>query len=255
MRIEKDSNDIYHSHDSISASGLKTIAQYGIEYYLTQTHAESEAMKLGTAIHTAILEPDTFFDIYEVMTEKFDLRTKLGKAKKLEFDEKAKGKIVLQKDHYDVVKNLMKRLDTNSLAQKYIKGEKELSHYLEYEGMPVRVRPDVINHVEGFIADIKKTRLTASDKDFTKTVRQFGYHIQAAFYMDMLEVDTFRFIVCEDKAPYTIVVHALCDESIEKGRKAWRDAFKQWKNYKLTGQITSYQPKNVADDGAFLISI
>lgn len=149
----------------------------------------------------------------------------------------------------------MKRLDTNSLAQKYLKGEKELSHYLEYEGMPVRVRPDVINHVEGFIADIKKTRLTASDKDFTKTVRQFGYHIQAAFYMDMLEVDTFRFIVCEDKAPYTIVVHALCDESIEKGRKAWRDAFKQWKNYKLTGQITSYQPKNVADDGAFLISI
>ena len=79
MIIEKHSNEIYHSHDSISASGLKTIAQYGIEYYLTQTHAESEAMKLGTAIHTAILEPDTFFDIYEVMTEKFDLRTKLGK--------------------------------------------------------------------------------------------------------------------------------------------------------------------------------
>ena len=255
MRIEKDSNDIYHSHDSISASGLKTIAQYGIEYYLTQKHSESEAMKLGTAIHTAILEPDTFFDIYQVMTEKFDLRTKIGKEKKLEFDEKAKGKIVLQKDQYDVVKNLMKRLDTNSLAKKYLKGERELSHYLEYECLPVRVRPDVINHVEGYIADIKKTRLTASDKDFTKAVRQFGYHIQAAFYMDMLGVDTFRFIVCEDKAPYTIVVHGLCDESIEKGRKAWKDAFEQWKQYKLTGQITSYQPKRVADDGAFLISI
>ena len=73
--------------------------------------------------------------------------------------------------------------------------------------------------------------------------------------MDMLGVDTFRFIVCEDKAPYTIVVHALCDESIEKGRKAWKEAFEQWKNYKLTGQITSYQPRDVADDGSFLIRI
>ena len=254
MQIVKDANDQYHAHDSISASGLKIIARYGVEYYLNVKIKESEDMKLGTAIHTAILEPDTFFDIYEPMTEKFDLRTKLGKEKKLEFDQKAKGKIVLQRDQYNVIKNLTKRLGTNDLAIKYLKGEKELSHYLEHDGLPVRVRPDVINHVEGYIADIKKTRLTASPRDFTKTCRQYDYHVQAAFYMDMLEIDTFRFIVCEDKPPYTIVVHALDDDTIQKGRIAWQNAFEQWKQYKLSGEITSYQTNRVASDGSFIIS-
>ena len=77
---------------------------------------------------------------------------------KVEFEEKAKGKIVLKADQYDVIKKLKKRIKTNELAQHYLKGEKELSHYLEYEGLPVRVRPDVINYVDGYIADIKKTR-------------------------------------------------------------------------------------------------
>ena len=256
IEIVKDSNDEYHSHDSISASGLKKIAEdWSVENFLIAKYEESEAMKLGTAIHAAFLEPETFYDIYEIANEKFDLRTKVGKQKKQEFEEKAKGKIVLKADQYDVIKKLKKRIRTNELAQHYLKGEKELSHYLEYEGLPVRVRPDVINYVDGYIADIKKTRFRANEKGFTMACKQQNYHIQAAFYMDMLGIDTFRFIVCEDKPPYNVVVHALDEQSIEKGRKAYKKAFALWKKYKTTGIITSYQPTKVAEDGAFLISL
>jgi hypothetical protein len=65
IEIVKDSNDEYHSHDSISASGLKKIAEdWSIENFLIAKYEESEAMKLGTAIHAAFLEPETFYDIY-----------------------------------------------------------------------------------------------------------------------------------------------------------------------------------------------
>ena len=95
MRIEKDSNDIYHSHDSISASGLKYISKYSVFHFLNRIQKETDSMAFGTAVHTALLEKDTFYDIYHVMPEIGDLRKKENKElKKLE-EEKADGKILL----------------------------------------------------------------------------------------------------------------------------------------------------------------
>ena len=64
MKIVKDSNDQYHSQDSISASGLKEISKNSVYHYLNRLPFESSAMALGTAVHTALLAPDTFYDIY-----------------------------------------------------------------------------------------------------------------------------------------------------------------------------------------------
>jgi hypothetical protein len=78
MKIVKDSNQVYHSHNSISASGLKEIYKKSVFHFLNRKFKESPAMKLGTAVHQAILEPYDFHDIYHI-TEKIDKRTKAGK--------------------------------------------------------------------------------------------------------------------------------------------------------------------------------
>jgi hypothetical protein len=75
----------------------------------------------------------------------------------------------------------------------------------------VRVRPDVINHVAGFICDVKTTQ-DASPRGFRSAVYKYNYHLQAAFYMDMLGVDEFKFVTCEVNHPYTVVVHTLDDD-------------------------------------------
>lgn len=252
MKIEKDSNDEYHSKSSISASGLKKISQKSVYHFLNQKVEETASMKLGTAVHAAILEHDTFYDIYHVI-EKINRRTKAGKEEYEKQLELSEGKILLQEDEHTIIKSIVANFKQNKLAKKYTKGEIELSHYLKHDGIDVRVRPDVINHVSGFITDIKTT-IDASPKGFLSSVYNQNYHIQAAFYMDMLGVNTFKFVACETKHPYPVVVHTLDEEIIEEGRKKYKQALTDWKNYLKTGKVKLFHSDYVCDDGSFLIT-
>ena len=252
MRIEKDSNDIYHSHNSISASGLKEISKNSVYHYLNQKPFESASMHFGTAVHTALLESDTFYDIYFPMPDIGDLRKKENKELKLEAEKKAEGKICLTFNDHERIKRIVENFKKNDLAQFYCKGEVELSHYLKHDNVEVRVRPDVINHVAGFICDVKTTQ-DASPRGFRSAVYKYNYHLQAAFYMDMLGVDEFKFVTCEVNHPYTVVVHTLDEEFIELGRKLWQQAFSDWKHYLEKKEVKLYHSDFICEDGSYLI--
>lgn len=256
MRIEKDSNDIYHSHNSISASGLKYISKYSVYHFIHQLPRETNSMAFGTAVHTALLEKNEFYDIYYPMPEIGDLRKKENKELKAEAELKAEGKICLSFQDHERIKNIIQNFNKNKLAQHYCNGEIELSHYGRHENVDVRVRPDVINYVSGFISDVK-TCQDASPEAFRRDVFKWGYHLQAAFYMDMTGVETFKFVCVEVNHPFTVVVHTLDDEFISLGRKKYKAAFKDWKHYLVTGEVSLYQPETyistIAEDGSYLI--
>lgn len=251
MKVTKDSNDIYHSHDSISASGLKTIHKKSVYHLINQKFKETPAMALGTAVHQAILEPHDFHDIYHVI-EKIDKRTKAGKEEYQKQIDLANGKIIIEDDIHEIIKSILGDFRQNDLAQKYCKGEIELSHYTQYEGIDVRVRPDVINHVSDFITDVK-TCQDNSPQAFKRDVYNWGYHLQAAFYMDMCGINNFRFIACTTKYPYTVEVYTLDEKDIEFGRMAYKNAFKQWKKYLETGVVSRYDWHNIHEDGSYIL--
>lgn len=251
MKVTKDSNDIYHSHDSISASGLKTIHKKSVYHLINQQFKETPAMALGTAVHQAILEPHDFHDIYHVI-EKIDKRTKAGKEEYQKQIDLANGKIIIEDDIHEIIKSILGDFRQNDLAQKYCKGEIELSHYTQYEGIDVRVRPDVINHVSDFISDVK-TCQDNSPQAFKRDVYNWGYHLQAAFYMDMCGINNFRFIACTTKYPYTVEVYTLDEKDIEFGRMAYKNAFKQWKKYLETGVVSRYDWHNIHEDGSYIL--
>ena len=79
MIKKQDTNEQYHSSAGISASGLKLIYKKSVYHYLKRKPFESAAMAFGSAVHAAILEPDTFFDQYHIMPT-IDRRTKKGNA-------------------------------------------------------------------------------------------------------------------------------------------------------------------------------
>jgi membrane-associated HD superfamily phosphohydrolase len=251
MKVTKDSNDIYHSHDSISASGLKIIHKKSVYHLINQQFKETPAMALGTAVHQAILEPHNFHDIYHVI-EKIDKRTKAGKEEYQKQIDLAQGKIIIEDDIHEIIKSILGDFRQNDLAQKYCKGEIELSHYTKYEGIDVRVRPDVINHVSDFITDVK-TCQDNSPQAFKRDVYNWGYHLQAAFYMDMCGINNFRFIACTTKYPYTVEVYTLDEKDIEFGRMAYKNAFKQWKKYLETGVVSRYDWHNIHEDGSYIL--
>ena len=256
LKVVKDSNDIYHSHTSISASGLKYISKYSVYHYINQLPRETTSMAFGTAVHQALLEPVDFYDIYFVMPEIGDLRKKENKELKKQAEEKAEGKICLSFHDHERIKSIIQNFKKNKLAQHYCSGEIELSHYLKHDNIDVRVRPDIINHVANFICDVK-TCQDASPQAFRRDVYKFNYDLQAAFYMDMLGITEFKFVVCEVNHPYTVVVHTLDKEFIELGRQKWKNAFEYWKHYVKTNEVSLYHPETsfstIDEDGSYLI--
>lgn len=251
MRTANDTNEKYHSSAGISASGLKTIYKKSVRHHIDRKPFESAAMALGSAVHAAMLEPNTFFDDYHVMP-KIDRRTKEGKEAYLVEQKKAEGKMLITPDDYEKINSILDNFRNDDLAQKYCKGVIELSHYGKHEGLDVRVRPDCLNKVQGFISDVK-TCQDNSPMAFKRDVYKYAYHLQAAFYMDMIGVDEFRFIAVETNYPYTIEVYTLSDEMIEQGRKAWKAAFADWKLYVETGIISNHIWHEFHDDGSKIL--
>lgn len=67
-------------------------------------------------------------------------------------------------------------------------------------------------------------------KKFSKQIRDWGYHVQGAFYLDLFEATYFVFIVVEKEPPYAVSVYPLGQRSLLAGRRKYHsylDAIKQ----------------------------
>jgi len=249
MKTVKDTNAEYHSKkDYISASGLKMIAKKSVHHYLNAEFKSTPAMAFGTAVHTAIYEPSDYHKSYHIIP-KIDRRTKAGKELYTKHIEEAKEKTILDEEDHQRILTILENLGKSD-AREYVHGEMELSHYLEYEGVKVRVRPDCINKVAGFISDVK-TCQDNSPRVFLSDIYKYKYHVQAAFYMDMLGVNKFIFIAIETNAPYSIETYILSDELLEKGRQEYKKAIADWKYYLETDVALGYD--GVRNDEGIII--
>ena len=251
MKRIKDSNDDYHSHKSISASGLKTIYKKSVYHHLNSMFKMTDAMNFGSAVHSALLEDSN--DI--AVLPEFNARTKEGKKIKQDFFDNNKGKIIIKQEEQEAIEKIKKNFNSHSLAKNLVQrlSEKEVSYYGTIDKVPVRVRPDGIKDND-YIIDIKTTS-DASPRFFKSQIYNFAYHLQACFYSEALGYDPakFRFIAIENKYPYTVEVFAMSEDMIEYGRDAWRIAFNSWKEYLETNNVSSFWWEQFNKDGSLIL--
>lgn len=135
-------------------------------------------------------------------------------------------------------------------------GVPELSCYwtdLE-TGVQCRCRPDWRRH-DGLIVDLK-TCLDASPEGFQKSIFGWRYHVQHAFYMDGITASleqggdcempapkAFIFIAVEKTAPYAVGVYVLEPESVEIGRREYREDLRTYAECLNTGKWPGYGDK------------
>jgi len=107
----------------------------------------------------------------------------------------------------------------------------------EVTGLDLKCRPDRIKGK--YIIDLKTTSDISS---FQKSVLKYNYHVQGAFYKDVLEqstkkkVDGFIFIVVEKKAPYDTGIYILDDEYMEIGKIQYRIALGEMMEVSESGE-------------------
>lgn len=230
------SNEDYHSSDGISKSGLDLIAKSPLHYWSKYIDPNREprvptpAMILGTAIHTAVLEPDSFAATYRVAPA-VDKRTKDGKATWEAFvaDCEANSLTPITLADLEVCNSISDVVRKHHTAIELLgEGVPEVSMFWEdpTTGVLCKCRPDWISN-GSILVDLKST-VDASSEGFMKSAFNYRYWVQAAWYMDGVALATgsrpeaFVFVAFEKEPPYACGFYYATEDMIEAGRAEYR---------------------------------
>lgn len=172
------------------------------------------------------------------------------------------GKILLDASEMERINGMTRNIRAHKgIAEKLSRGVAELSGFwVDPEtGIMCKFRPDWIVHDEqeqiiGMV-DAKKTR-DASKDGFLRSITNFGYDLQAAFYVDGMKALTgrevpFYFAAAEDEAPHAVGGYRASEAMLEKGRAKYRAALQilkwcvenqSWPTYQPFGEIEDIDP-------------
>jgi exodeoxyribonuclease VIII len=175
----------------------KVIMSGGSTAYLKEIVKPTKAMRIGTAFHTLVLEPNEFDNRFIVIPD-VSFATKEGKAYKEKYsdcvfaDEKDRdsddGKVVVIKEpDYDDLQNLKTGLLVGAdgratLADHLLRqpGDVEAVVLFTYLGVPCKIKIDKL--LEDYHCLDVKTCLSCKADDFARASFDRGYFIQSAFY-------------------------------------------------------------------------
>jgi exodeoxyribonuclease VIII len=223
------SNKDYHSSPGISKSGLDLIARSPYLFrYRPPITEPTRAMLIGSAAHSATLEPERFGESFVVAPD-VDGRSKEGKAALAEFGKNNTRKTVLKLDDFVLVESISKAVRAHPVAKNILsdEGQAEMSIFNldEHTGELVKARPDWM--VEDCLVDLKTTE-DASAEAFSRACWNFRYYVQAAFYLDVVNsqyngrFNNFVFIVVEKSPPFQVAVYYADATMIEVGRMTYQ---------------------------------
>lgn len=233
-------NERYHSGPGISQSALSVVARSPLHYWSQyvdpnrEPREPSAAMRLGSAIHAAVLEPDLFAKRY-MPAPKVDRRTKEGKLlwDDLVAQADAAGAELVPAEDYRTCQAIALQVRSHPTARKvFATGQAEMSCYWtdQETGLLCRCRPDWLSLP--IIVDLKSTD-DASASAFQRSAWNYRYWMQAAWYIDGVEQatgmrpDAFIFAAFEKSAPYAAAFYFADEAMLELGRREYRKLLQQ----------------------------
>ena len=218
----------YHSLKAISPSRLKLLARSPLHFFDTYLAEDREpqpstpAMQLGSALHIAVLEPDLWDTSVAVPTHTFDRRTKVGKELAAEFERQAAVKIVLSPDDADTVRRMADAVRNHPAARFLLDlpGRREASYTWTDPGTGIecKTRPDWHSRDSRIVVDLKTTT-DASRGEFSRSIANYDYHVQAAWNQAAIGAEQFLTIAIEKTRPFAVAVYPASGELIAAGQR------------------------------------
>lgn len=243
--------NLYRSKPGLNKSSIDKLLQCPAAYkaMLSMPNEPTAAMRLGTAVHAMVLEPDKAKD--QIYVTK-DLRTKTGKAER---DEAiAAGKEVVSLEEYNTAQEMVDGLHAHEACKWLLSqpGKSEVSIYWamptpDGEIMPCKARIDriiTLPNGQRLALDLK-TSQTSNPLELPTHCARYGYHRQAAWYMKGLkevgmEVGGFVFLFVEKAAPHLCTPLQLDQSAIALGMQECERAMKTLRECETSGKWPCY---------------
>ena len=246
-------NAEYHGSGELSRSTAWSLLQScpaKVRYDMNHPKPSSPALVIGSGFHTATLEPEKLDDEFAVKPSEIDGQGPRTKHYKESFELMQKSepdKQWLAPADYDLILEMAGSALENPVLRHYmadIDKVVEGTGYFEMEGAKCKVRPDLYIPGAGVVIDLKSTQ-DASNRGFTKSVRQFGYLFQACWYMHALRLlgekpKQFVFIAVEKTAPYATAAYTIKESDINKQFSNMERACQLWAACQSSGIWPGY---------------
>ena len=244
-------NDLYHKARGLSCTNLKIMLRSPAHYHASSLIPQKTTpeMLLGSALHTAVLQPELFDEEYMELP-KLDRRTKEGKELYKQYSDS--GKTLLDSVTVATVQKMKEILMQHPIISTILSnGNPELSCFgclPEFPHTLTKCRPDWYNEELGVLLDLK-TACDASPKAFAKASADYFYHLQHALYLDLFchisgkHIQAFLFAVVEKEPPYAVALYQLDADAVEKGRDLYRKAILAYNDSLERNYWVGYSPK------------
>jgi hypothetical protein len=243
------SDEIYHADRTcIGSSQLRSLIdspkRFYHEFFKGETQEPTEAMKLGTLIHQAILEGPKFRENYVVAPEFGDQRTKAAKeAKASWFLDVPKDKMVVSKEDFDILMGVTQSILEHPQARDLLKnGKPEIAGYFvdEETGIKQKIKPDFLTFNSLSFVDLKSTK-SAEHRLFMNSIFSYRYDIQIQMYREGIKAITgiwpeiISIIAVEKTPPYESAVYFFNDFSLEQAAIDYHNGLRKLKKCIDTG--------------------
>lgn len=247
--VEDLPDHVYHSDvETLSSTGARKILRSPALFRHEQDHpaAYSPTFNLGHAAHTMVLSAGAAIE----QIDADNYRTK--DARHLREEALAEGKTPLLPREYEQVTDMYQACLDHPVVGKLIERDdlvREASMFWvdETTGAACRARPDLATADWSLLIDYKTT-VDASPAGFAKSLGNFWYHCQQAWYMDAVKHfsgrdPAFVFIAQEKTPPYLVGVYVVDQTAIELADAMNRKARFTWKACTETGKWPGYTPE------------
>ena len=226
----------YRALDARNHSTLSELARSPLhfEYRLAHPREDCDAFRVGRATHCAVFEPSKYLSDYALWPERRG--TKAHKEFIANLDD---GVTVLTAQQNEGATAIGSAVNKDPVAAPLLrKGEAEVTVIADLEGVRCKGRLDWI--CDAGIVDLKTTIDPAPEK-FGKNCAAYGYHRQAAFYVDLYHAATgerkdFYIVAAEKTPPYDVVTYKAPHHIIRAGRDAYRELLAKYKHYRDSGE-------------------
>ena len=223
------SNDEYHSSMGFSRTQVLLMEKSPYHFWyetisgLASEQEKSDALDIGSAIHTMILEPELFSQEYAVMPE-INRRTNKGKEEYALFIEENSDKIVLTQQQYSKVYAMTHHVRKHEIVHTLIENatfEKSIFWTDKETGLQFKVRPDIWSNK--MVVDLKTSK-DAAPGLFINSSYRYGYYLQCGMFFEACEaierpIEMFVNLVIEKEEPYVPSAFIMNEKAIEFGRE------------------------------------
>jgi exodeoxyribonuclease VIII len=233
----------YRAFKAVSKSSLdwlvKSPAHYKHVVIDGNRPEPTAAMETGKAFDSLLLTPSVFHSEY---VQAPDIRR--GTKAWTEFEEAHQGKTLLKPDEWNRIHAMRDSVMNNATAAELLLGAKTQVSFKwadEETELLCKGRADLVTS-DGILCDVKSTS-DGSLEGFSKSIASFGYHRQAAMYLDGLGDsvgDQFYFICVEKEPPYLTAVYCLDRDAVRAGRQEYKSLLRRLQHCQNTNNWPGY---------------